>query len=264
MEGRRTWWKTHHLLAQHTLNAPTLTQLQPHALALSEIATKREICRQKHFSGVFIRRSDQSWATARALRASKKSIRDSVEQLREKHLQLSGHQRRIVRMYEHASTNRLRKMIFPELVDLELRALSATTVLNCPKCCKRLLSRFAKQHVLLCSHHLVGASRPLPFSAWRGKDVVKLCHICGRQVLLTKIDNHMNVCTEMTKLHLHQRRDQEKRTKRKIGVQPPHPPQHLRLGKVTETTIELHWSPPVFSGGASIIDYEIFFSKRVV
>ena len=66
-------------------------------------AQRRELAQQDHFNGVFIRRADQNWEMAKALRSSRKSVRDSVEELRGKHALLSRLQQKVLAMYDNAS-----------------------------------------------------------------------------------------------------------------------------------------------------------------
>ena len=44
----------------------------------------------------------------------------------------------------------------------------------------------------------------------------------------------------------------------------PQPPRDLRVGKITATTIELKWAPPILDGGATVFEYEVVFSVTLM
>ena len=55
----------------------------------------------------------------------------------------------------------------------------------------------------------------------------------------------------------------QKQAKKSVAMA-PQAPRDLRIGKVTATTIELRWAPPILDGGATVYEYEVIFSKTKI
>lgn len=66
--------------------------------------------------------------------------------------------------------------------------------------------------------------------------------------------------TKAEKREAEKKRRVQKLQRARVQALPPQAPPEVWVGDVTATTIALHWRPPVFDGGAKVIDYEIAFS----
>ena len=84
------------------------------------------------------------------------------------------------------------------------------------------------------------------------------CVVCGALKPRGKIKAHTDRC----KLRARFTSDQ-KQAKKSVAMA-PQAPRDLRIGKVTATTIELRWAPPILDGGATVYEYEVIFSKTKI
>lgn len=98
----------------------------------------------------------------------------------------------------------------------------------------------------------------------------QICIGCGIKLPSMAYQDHLKVCAFHSKFPV------RKETKTKVDVSTKlnqsnvannaivksHPPRNLRVSSVGSSSITIEWDDPIFNGGAPIIDYEVFYSKR--
>jgi hypothetical protein len=98
----------------------------------------------------------------------------------------------------------------------------------------------------------------------------QICTGCSRKLPSMAYQDHLKVCSFHSKFPV----QKETETKGDESTKPnqsnvaikaivkSHPPRNLRVSSVGSSSITIEWDDPIFNGGAPIIDYEVFYSKR--
>jgi hypothetical protein len=97
----------------------------------------------------------------------------------------------------------------------------------------------------------------------------QICEVCNTKLPSLAYQEHLKVCA----FHSRCLGQEEAETNQDLStkhhdddkddvVVKSQPPRHLRISSIGSSSITIEWDDPLFNGGAPIIDYEIFYSKR--
>ena len=190
--------------------------------------------------------------TQRALRAAREN-QSKLTYLEGRIRKLKDDVNGVPRGHADAEVDKLKKESRDDLRQLGFRKFFQ----QCDKCGARVTREHFDGHARVCP----GAPPELGNSSdedpsYRGE--TEECVVCGLTKPRDKIKAHVKRCKKRQQ-YIRDRKQASKSVQMK-----PQPPRDLRIGKITATTIELKWAPPILDGGATVFEYEVVFSMTSV
>lgn len=210
-------------------------------------------------------RSEQQFAIRRGQDYLARDLRRSIVGAREHREKLKNLEERVRKMradvngvernHADADVDKLEKESRDDARQLGLKDLFAT----CDKCRARVLRSALDGHRLVCA----GA----PFETHESSDEEAVydpkveriaCVVCGSLKTTDKHRAHVERCK------VRQRYTQDAKQAKQSVAMKPQAPRDLRIGRITATSIELKWAPPILDGGSTVYEYEVLYSKTTV